>query len=247
MIEREIRDELTVLRLDHGRAHALDLELVEALGRAFAAEEENAPRAVVLTGAGKAFSAGVDLVRFLEEDAGYAARFLAALDALLERMLRFPRPTVAAVNGHAIAGGCILACACDLRVAARGGARLGVPELRVGLPFPPLALEIVREALAPPAFRRVVLLGGYHGVEEALDLGLVDELAEPDTLLERALALAGELGSIPPASYAEHQRQAWAPVFARAARHDRAAIDAVWCAEPARAAVRAYVERTLRK
>jgi enoyl-CoA hydratase len=109
-----------------------------------------------------------------------------------------PRPTVAAVNGHAIAGGCVLALACDLRLMS--GGRIGLPELAVGVPFPTTALEIVRHALGSRAGQ--VLLGAQtEGRERALALGMVDELTEPGELLPRAVAVAGELAARSPESY----------------------------------------------
>ena len=101
--------------------------------------------ACVLTGAGRVFSAGVDLRRVVDADTGYAERLVTGLRRGLEALFCFPKPTVAAVNGAAVAGGCILACACDRRLIA-DTARIGASELAVGVPFPVAALEIVRHA-----------------------------------------------------------------------------------------------------
>ena len=116
-------------------------------------------KAVVLTGQGEMFSAGVDLLRLSEGGADYVRRFLPALHRLYDTVFFFPKPVVAAVNGHAIAGGCVLQCCADRRIAAAGGGRIGVTELLVGVPFPPLAFEVMRFATRAALFRRGMLSG----------------------------------------------------------------------------------------
>lgn len=250
MIEREQSDEVGILRLAHGKANALDLELLLALERALAREEQHAARALVLTGRGSIFSAGVDLVRMLREGEEYVLRFLTALHGLVERMLRFPRPLIAAVNGHAIAGGCVLALGCDRRVGARSSLRMGLPELSVGVPFPPLVLELARAALAPAVFREAVLTGRSYGAEEALARGFLDELADPEQLLPQALRMARELASIPTRAFALNERTMVRPVLDAAARHVAAepgALVAAWCSDEVREAMARYVQRVLGK
>src|SRR5262245_53277311 len=140
MFEVSHRGEVTLLRLDHGKANALDLELCTSL----TAELERLKTesgAIVLCGSGKIFSAGVDLLRLLAEGADYVHAFLPALSEMFEKVFFYPKPVVAALNGHAIAGGCVLACAGDRRLMAGASGRIGVTELLVGVPFPPIALK----------------------------------------------------------------------------------------------------------
>jgi enoyl-CoA hydratase len=194
MLITEDRDDVAVLRIEHGRVGALDVELLNALTEAVTASD----RALVLTGSGSSFSAGVDLRRILDGGRPYTEELLAALSRTFRVVFDHPRPTVAAVNGHAIAGGCVLALACDLRLMS--GGRMGLAELAVGVPFPTSALEIVRHALGSRAGH--VLLGAQTADRErALALGMVDELTEPDDLLPRAVALATELAARSPESY----------------------------------------------
>src|SRR5262245_56968480 len=120
MIDTSEREGVRTLRINHGKAGALDLELCEALHAAF--READSARALVLTGTGRIFSAGVDLPRLLADGEPYTRRFLTALDACFRTLFELERPVVAAINGHAIAGGCILACACDARWMAEGEA-----------------------------------------------------------------------------------------------------------------------------
>jgi enoyl-CoA hydratase len=249
MLAIETRGEVAVLRMEHGKANALDLELLEELAARLAEVEGSAAKALVLTGAGTIFSAGVDLFRLLDAGRAYLDRFLPALDVALRRLYTFPRPAVAAVNGHAIAGGCILALACDRRLMADGPGRIGVPELLVGVPFPPLPLAIVAAALAPPVAQEAIATGRTYTAAEALARGLADELAPPEALLDRACRAAADLGAVPPRAYALTKRQLRAPALARAdASADLAAeVAAAWADEATRATIRTYLERTVRK
>src|SRR5580658_3940411 len=116
---------VATVELARGKVNAIDVELLDALGATLERlEGDDEVSALVVTGAGRVFSAGVDLRRVVDSDAGYGGRLVAGLRATLEALFCFPKPTVAAVNGAAVAGGCILACACDRRVMAQG-ARIG--------------------------------------------------------------------------------------------------------------------------
>jgi enoyl-CoA hydratase len=121
-----------LVTVENGPVNVLDLELLRGLAETFHGLAE--ADAVVLAGAGRAFSAGVDLHRILDGGRDYVAEFLPALSAALRAVFDHPRPVVAAVNGHAIAGGCVLVAACDRRLMSAG--TIGVTELLVGVPFP---------------------------------------------------------------------------------------------------------------
>ncbi|GAA0461221.1 enoyl-CoA hydratase [Paractinoplanes deccanensis] len=189
------RDGIAVVRLERGKVNALDLDLLHGIAEVFAGLDRGDARAVVLTGAGRAFSAGVDLWRILDGGAAYVREFLPALDAAFLAVFTLGKPAVAAVNGHALAGGAILAAACDQRVMAAG--TIGVTELLVGVPFPPSALEILGHALGGRAARRAVLTGAALTPEEALAAGHIDEIGS----LDAALARAATLAEIPPDTY----------------------------------------------
>src|SRR4051794_33897322 len=118
MIETSKHDRVTVLRLAHGKASAFDFELMEELQRRLQAARDDGTRAIVLTGTGSIFSAGVDLFRLTKEGRPYVERFVPALSSMLEVLFTLPVPIVAAVNGHAIAGGYILSAAADYRLMA---------------------------------------------------------------------------------------------------------------------------------
>jgi enoyl-CoA hydratase len=144
-------------------------------------EADGAP--VLLTGAGDAFSAGLNLKEVGGLDAAGMDAFLRTLEALISALYAYPGPTVALVNGHAIAGGCVLTLCCDHRVARADEAlRIGLNEVALGLEFPPGTLRMVRDRVPPRSIAEVVLGSALHGPADALRLGLVDEVttdAEP--------------------------------------------------------------------
>lgn len=219
MIGREDVDGIAVLRMSAGKVNALDLELVRAITAAFRELDGGPARGIVLTGGGRAFSAGVDLWRVVGGGADYVREFLPALVECFEAVFGTGKPVVAAVNGHAIAGGCVLACACDHRVMALGEGRIGVTELAVGVPFPVSALEILAYAAGAERARTAVLGAGTCAPPAAVPAGLVDEVVEPDELISRAVEVAARLAArIPADTYRFTKQQLHAEVLERLAR-----------------------------
>ncbi|OBG69642.1 enoyl-CoA hydratase/isomerase family protein, partial [Mycobacterium sp. E3339] len=190
--------------------------------------------------------AGVDLNRVVEGGAGYTDRLVPALSAAFEAVFCYPGPTVAAINGAAIAGGCVLACACDRRLIGPR-AQIGAAEVRVGVPFPVAALEVMRYACGDRA--EEVLLGGlnYRG-DDAVARRLAHRVVDDD-LLEAAVAEANDLGGIPAGAYRQTKSQLRAPTLARI--RDGGAIDdavrRMWGADETLQRIAAYVERLRRR
>jgi enoyl-CoA hydratase len=201
MIEVEDRGVVSVLRMARGKGNALHADLVSALVDALDQLERGPARAGILTGEGKAFCAGVDLLALVEGGPDYVRRFLPLFARLLERLATFPKPLVAAVNGHAIAGGAMLVLTTDQRLLARGTARMGLTEVKVGVVFSARAMEIARFATPPQHLSTLILTGRTWQPEDALARGLVDELVEPERLLERSREVAEELAAIPTATF----------------------------------------------
>ena len=238
MIEIERHGEVALLRLAHGKVNALDLELLRELQAALGELEGGG--AVVITGRGSVFSAGVDLARVDAEPAEYLADFLAELDGFFRRLLLFPRPVVAAVNGHALAGGWVTACAADVRLAAEGGATVGVTELAVGVPFPRSAFEAFRLATPAPLVTSLVMRARRVPIAEAAALGMVDELVPPERLLPRALEIAHEMAPLPSAAVAATKRQLRAAGLG-SAEEDVAETFRQWNAPDARRRIHEFV------
>ena len=245
LIRVDDRDGIRILRLAHGKVSALDIELGEALIKELKAA--GGVRAFVITGTGSAFSAGVDLFRVVRDGPEYVRRFLPVFDAMLRETLSCPVPLVAAVNGHAIAGGCILASCCDRRIMAAGDARIGVPELAVGVPFPALPLQIMAARLPDRALRDLVFTGRTVRADEALALGLIDEVCPAESLLDRAVESARSLAEIPAAAFALTKQALHAEILDRANRLgdlDARTVEA-WTQPKTYETIRAYLERTV--
>jgi enoyl-CoA hydratase len=249
MIARSQHEGVLTLRLAHGKVSALDVELLDALLREFDGAAEDV-RAIVLTGTGSSFSAGVDLFRITREGADYVRRFLPLLSRFLRTLFTFPRPVVAAVNGHAIAGGCVLALAADARLMAEGTGKIGIPELLVGVPFPTAALEVVRFGVPADKVQALIYTGRTLSPREALGAGLVEEVVAADALPARAQELAQQLARIPPAAFRltkqSLRRAAVERIEKAGEREDQAALEA-WSSPETLAHIRDYLQRTLGK
>jgi enoyl-CoA hydratase len=248
VIDVYTQDHVAVVRMEHGKANALDVELMRDLSGALQGVRHSQARAVVLTGTGGIFGAGVDLFRVLSGGDAYASEFVPGLARFLVELFEYPLPLVAAVNGHAIAGGCIVACACDYRIMAEGKGTIGVPELLVGVPFPAAAIEIMRFAVPPHELQALIYTGRACGAEEAARRGLVNETVSADQLLDRARQVAQQLARVPPAVFAGTKQALRTDVLARL-RADRTLDDVVrhWASAETRAHIQQYLDRVVKK
>ncbi|MBV9558312.1 MAG: enoyl-CoA hydratase/isomerase family protein [Pseudolabrys sp.] len=242
---------IAVVTLSHGKANTLDTEFCRALmGQFNKLEKSKTVEAVVITGQGAMFSAGVNLFRAREGGVKYLRTFLPALNKMYDVIFNFPKPVVAAVNGHAIAGGCVLACCADYRMMARGSGKIGVTELLVGLPFPALAFEVMRFVTGPRYFAEVIYTGNTYQPDPAATYGLLHEVVESAVLMERSIAAAQMLASVAPAAFRQTKQQMRLPVTERMKRDGKkidAAVTKVWTQPAAVKSITAYVDRTLKK
>lgn len=214
-VERDAEG-VALLRLARPPVNALDLELVRQIEGAVSAAVGSGARAVVLSGTGRCFSAGIDTKVTPTYDARRRAESIEAINAMVATICSAPLPVVAAVNGHAFGGGLVIALACDLRLAARGEHKLALNEVAAGVPFPAGPLAVVRAELEPAVLRELCLTGRSVGPQEALALRLVDDLLEPQELLARALERALELAAMP--AYAIVKAQVRGPLIAELER-----------------------------
>ncbi|MEM9460989.1 MAG: enoyl-CoA hydratase/isomerase family protein [Myxococcota bacterium] len=245
MIEIKDQDGVRILQMAHGRANAMDLSFLDALREHV--EGASGIEAIVVTGRGSIFCAGVDLNKMLEGGEAYIAAFIPALDRCFAAVATSPIPVVAAINGHAIAGGAILACAADFRVASETG-RIGVPELVVGVPFPPVAFALATSSIPPDRFRQQVLRGQQVTGEDRISAGFVDEVVADEHCLARAIEVARELASVPGPAF-RTTKSRWRRGVTKAAADTKALaeVTALWRDPATVSHVRSYVERTLRR
>lgn len=206
----EERGDVALVRVDRPPANAMDPELL-ADGVAVLDELRSAePGAIVLVGREGFFSAGVDLKVVPTLDADGQRGMVEGINRAFLGWYELPRPVVCAVNGHAIAGGLILALCGDYRIGGGQGS-LGLTELRVGIGFPAAAMAVVRAELPPPSVRVLALGSELVDQRRGLELGLLDELAEPDRLLDRALEVATAYAELPSDTYARVKDQVRGP------------------------------------
>ncbi len=202
----EPRGEVALVRIDRPPANAMNPELL-ADGRAVLEElRADEPGAVVLTGRPGFFSAGVDLKLTPTLDPDAQRELVEGINRTFLDWYVYPGPVLSAVNGHAIAGGLILALTGDRRI-GNGEGKLGLTELKVGIGYPLAAMAIVRAELSPPAARELALGSELIDQRRGLELGLLDEIVEPDALEDRALEAAAELAALPRATYGRVKEQ----------------------------------------
>ena len=196
-------DGVTVLRLDHPPANALSRSLLEELAAVARSPATQPPGAVVITGGERIFAAGADIAEFggPEEAAVVGGHFREALDLVA----RIPRPVIAAINGYALGGGCELALACDLRVAA-DDATLGQPEILLGIIPGGGATQRLPRLVGPSRAKDLIFTGRQVRADEALRMGLVDRVVPAADVLNEALTWAGELARGPSVALALAKR-----------------------------------------
>jgi len=185
-------DGVAVITLDNPKVNALSTGLLRQLEAAAQALTNDPPGAVVITGGDRLFAAGADISEFGGPDDArlIGSAFVEALDAVAN----IPRCVIAAISGFALGGGCELALACDLRIASEK-AKLGQPEVLLGIIPGGGGTQRLARLVGPARAKHLILTGRQVKADEALRIGLVDEVVAPDQLHERALGLAAELAA----------------------------------------------------
>lgn len=202
LVKVEPYGEVAVVRMSRPPANAMNPELLSGLCEAADELKLDAPGAVVLAGRPGFFSSGVDLKLVPEMSAAVQREMVGLLNRMVIAWYGFPAPVVAAIDGHAIAGGLVLAMCADHRVAGAKG-KLGLTELRAGVPYPVAALELCRAELTAPVARRVVLGAELFDSAQALEWSVIDEIATDVAVLDRALEVAERFAAAPPITF-EH-------------------------------------------
>jgi enoyl-CoA hydratase len=189
------------ITIDRPPANALNLALLDELGDALERAAAQPPPALVIAGRPGCFSAGFDLKEAPSYDAEQRRRAVRGINRMAIAAYGARCPVVAALTGHAIAGGLVLALCADYRIGSEEG-RYGLTEVQVGVPYPQAAIAVVRAELSPPAARTLALAGRLIDADTAHQLGLLDEVTGPAQVLDRALEVAAELAALHPETYA---------------------------------------------
>src|SRR5215813_1611663 len=211
-------DGIALVVLANPPINAMDAPLLEELAGLFEGlATEAAVRAAVITAEGRAFSAGLDLKAVPDLDRLGQRRLIDAMNDCFGTLYAWPKPLVAAVNGHAIAGGLILALCADWRVVADVPMQASLAEVKVGVTYPVAALEVARGELSPAAARRLVLLGETLDARSAEALAIFDERVPLSGLRAQALVQAARYADLPPNAFATIKQELRASQFARIA------------------------------
>src|SRR5262249_41246035 len=220
----EMQDGVALLRMRAPKANAIGQAWLDRMDQLLADLEARAPAAMVLIGEGRAFSAGLNLPEIIELDRAGLQRFILTFSRTMLRVASLPWPVAAAVHGHALAGGDVLAMQADERIMAEGEGRIGLNEIQLGIGLPAIVLESVRWQVPPSTLLPLAVEGELVDAQRARSLGLVQEVVAPEELLPRARARARHLGSLPGAAFRQIKRNLREP--AREAVERRATEDA---------------------
>ncbi|SRR5208282_648617 len=238
------------LKLNRPPANAFSPELIVALKQAVGSAPQDGARALVLSGAPGRFSAGLDVPLLLTLDRPAMEALWREFYGLLGALALSPIPVVAAMTGHATAGGTVLPIFCDFRVAARGDWKLGLNEVHVGLPLPPVIFAGLRRLVGAHQAERLAVGGLLISPEEAARIGLVDEVVPLDQVVSRAIEWSRGLLTLPVDAMAVTRRGARADLFELFAESfdlELEQVSATWWSAEAQTTLRVLVDRLARK
>ena len=193
-VRHEISGAVAVVRIDDGKANAISHAVIDGLNAALDAAERQAGAVVIIGREGK-FSAGFDL-SVIKQGPDAAVGLLKAGAALALRIYEHPQPVVMGCTGHALAMGAILLMAADIRIGSTGPAKIGLNEVSIGMPVPLFATELARDRLSKRHLTRSVNLATIYTPNEALDVGFLDEVVEPEAVAARATSEAARLAEL---------------------------------------------------
>jgi len=248
---RDIDGGVRILTLNHPPANAFNRALLTDLGAAAeAAKHDDRVRALIVTGAGQFFSGGLDLKEVTSSSPGEVFGSSFGSNDGIFALWTLPKPTIAMVNGHAIAGGAIVCLACDVRIVGGGNVKIGLNEVAIGLPFPIGAYEIAALALSNQQARRVLLEAGLYAPDTARALGIVDEIIATADLERVCIERARQLASHSATAYAHTkfrlQRNAIQRVLDET-DEQRQATARIWSSAEVQATVKAQLARLTSK
>jgi enoyl-CoA hydratase/carnithine racemase len=218
-------DHLAQVALARGKVNALNEEVVDELAVCFSRLARDPDvRSIVLTGSGKFFSFGFDIPAFLDHSREAFLAYLRKFASLYRDLFAHPKPVVAALNGHAVAGGCMLALACDARIMAAGKGKVGLNEIAFGSSLFAGSVEMLRYCVGDRNAGRIASSGAMYPPEEALSLGLLDRVVADADLVPAARELAREYGRKDPAAFRSIKALLRRPALEEMARREDASL-----------------------
>ncbi|GAA6152814.1 enoyl-CoA hydratase/isomerase family protein [Pseudoteredinibacter isoporae] len=199
----ESRGNIGIIQIDHTPRNAVTLQSAEQLLEAITQAMASPCRALVITGTGDSFCAGMNLKEVPSYTAQQQRRLLEFANKNISTLYRSPKPVIAAINGHAVGAGLTIALVCDYRIAADGEHfAYGLTEARAGIPFPACPAVVVKSELAPQDLRYLTLYSKNVSAQKIHSMRVVDEIVPHEQVLARAMEVAEDMASIPADSYA---------------------------------------------
>jgi len=250
MIQTLDHGDVRELRLDRPPANALSPELIATLRDAVESAPGAGARALVLSGSPGMFSGGLDVPYLITLDRPAILDTWRDFYCLLRSLAASPIPIAAAITGHSPAGGAVLAIFCDSRIMAEGDFKIGLNEVQVGIPMPPAIYQGLRRLVGLRQAERLCVGGQLFSPAEALRLGLVDELAPLERVVERAVEWCRSLLALPPGAMAATRRlvrSGLASYFAEGNEEELAGLVDQWFSDETQGALRGLVERLKKK
>lgn len=250
MLNRIEHGEVLELQMDRPPVNALDGALIRALREAVEAAPDEGPRALVLSGSEGMFSAGLDVPALLQLDRETLIGVWDDFFGLMAALARSPTPVCAAITGHSPAGGAVLSIFCDYRIMADGEFQIGLNEVQVGLEVPEPIVRALGRLLGPYPAERLIVSGAMLTALEAREQGLVDELAPPEVVIQRAIDWCRNLLELPRGAMSGTRRIARADLAALFDEVDRQSLESfadAWFKEETQATMKALVERLKKK
>jgi Delta3-Delta2-enoyl-CoA isomerase len=237
------------LRLNRPPVNALTPELIVALKQAVESAPSDGARALVLSGAPGRFSAGLDVPLLLTFDRPAMASLWRELYALMRALACSPIPIAAAITGHAPAGGTVLSLFCDWRVIAEGDFKMGLNEVQVGIPLPPVILAALGRLVGVRQAEHLGVGGMVISAAQAASVGLVDAMAPPEQVVEHAVQWCSSLLSLPPVAMASTRRKARADLTVLFDHNDHEIDEVVanWWSDEAQSVLRSVADRLTKK
>ena len=238
------------LRLNRPPVNALSYELIKGLREAIEAAPQSGIRALILSGTPGRFSGGLDVPLLLTYDRAGMAALWREFYGLLKAMASSPIPIAAAITGHAPAGGTVLSLFCDWRVMADGDFKMGLNEVQIGLPLPPVIFAGLRRLVDTRRAEHLAVRGSLLSPQEALAAGLIDEVAPPEQVVDRAIQWCESLIALPAEAMSITRRQARADLVAYFEQNIEREIEMVtasWWAPETQSALHALAARLGKK
>ena len=248
MIRIEHHGEVAIVKLDRGVTNTIDLQLVEELSETLqGVTHDPGVHSLVLGSSNERFfSIGFDIPQLFGLARQDFKFFYQTFNRVCMDLYTLPKPTIAAITGHAIAGGCILALCCDYRFIAQGRKLMGLNEIRLGVPVPYLADCVLRHIVGVRYARDIMDIGEFYQPEESLQMGIVDQVLPLEQVLPKSIEKARLLGGSPQEAFAMIKRnrveRVEAQVLMRLEEKERFFVDR-WYSDEARERLREAMEK----